>query len=331
MPFHNYKPLKNPVTLNRRYKAGLSEDDTFQVPLNNNLSFWVGMLSGFVDAITMTPLLNIVRKQRANEPLDFQGKLRWLFRGRIRQFLMGAPSLSLQCVVVGSGTAKLREFETVNYALRPVEHIRATLYGGFASSLYSSPIEFFRAKQQITKKYLLEISRETVENFGIVGFYRGWGWTLLRDTIMCTGWMGLVPALHVGMSNRFDWCKKHQSAVSLPCSFLIGTLCSIPILAINSAKNAALQYPQDLERSNVKYWLREFHAEKRLFTGLPVFALRMSIGFYMYDRIRWRMWNYHCDRKLRANPKLGMGGAFPYDIQFGVHYSMRDNEQRTFR
>jgi len=331
MPFHNYKPLKNPVTLNRRYKAGLSEDDEFQVPLSSRLSFWVGMTSGFIDAITLTPLINIVRKQRANEQLNFRGKLKWLFRGRIRQFVMVAPTMTIQSSVVTWGTQSLREYISVNYALKPHEHIRAALFGGLASSLYSSPIEFFRSKQQITRKYLLQISRETIQNFGIIGLYRGWAWTAARDTIFCTGWAGLLPACHVALGNRSPFLKEHQAAVSFPLSFLLGSLCAAPIHAINSAKEVALSYPQDVERSSIRYWLNQMHAEKTLLTGYPVFAVRISLGFYICDRVRWAIWDYHCNRKLRANPRLGMGSIYPYDIGFGVHYSMRDNDIRTFR
>jgi len=331
MPFHNYKPLKNPVTLKRRYKAGLSEDDKFQVPLNNNLSFWIGMLSSFVDAMTMTPLLNITRKQRAGETLDFGGKRRWLWRGRLRQFVMWGPTLSIQSVVVGWGTANLRQYEKVNYALTPWEHIRATTYGGFASSLYSSPMEFFRAKQKISKKYLLEISRETVESFGVLGFYRNWGWVLARDTILCTGWMGILPAFHVALGDRYQWCEDHQSVVSLPFAFLVGALCSVPALAINSAKELALQYPKDVERASMQFHLKQLHAEQKLFIGLPTYALRMSIAFFLYDRVRWKIWDYHCNRKLRANPRLGHAALHPYDIQFGVHYSMRDSNDDVWR
>lgn len=328
MVFHHYRPLKNPRVDEKRWKRGLKEDEEFEIALSGWACLMVSLGGSFLDAILTTPVANCARKKLAGEPLNFEGKLRWLFRGRIRHFVLWGPSLCLQSLSVGSTIRAHKGF--INKALTPTEYLTTTYWGGFFSALYSAPVDFLRAKQKVSRKYLLQISRDTFHSAGLLGFYRDFRWCVLRDSIYCFSWLGAIPAFYVLAANKSETCKNHPAITSVPACLLMGALCS-PLYGLTSAKETALQFSPELERASVQYQFNQLYKSGALRRSLEYSGARYALSFFLLDRIRMRTVNFRTDRKLKAHPYLVHAGLFVPDAAHGVHYRYVDENDKMFK
>eukprot|EP00494_Astrolonche_serrata_P004733 UN04747 len=78
-----------------------------------------------------------------------KNKWSWLFRGRIRQFVLWAPAITLQSHWVASAVRTIKR--GVNRPLEPLEYIGTAYCGGVFSAVWSTPIDLLRAKQKISQ------------------------------------------------------------------------------------------------------------------------------------------------------------------------------------
>jgi len=318
MPFHHYRPLKNPRVEEKHFKLGLENDEKFEIALEGRAAWVIGFLGGFIDSICSTPFHNMVKKMRKNEILDFQNKKSWLWRGKVRQFVLNTPGFMFMCV--GTHWAIRGQKQGVNRALIPGEYLSTATVGGLLAAIWTAPVDLLRSKQKATKKYLLQTSRETFEQSGLIGLYRGFLYSVLRDGLFCMGWMGLIPCMHVALMNRSEFCDNHPHITSVPFVVLVASLVSFVHLPLHYAKEAGLGYPKDVERGKIKFWLKEFKATNTLYVGLQPCIARLSVTFFILHNVRMKMIRFRSERKLSPHPYFMRTDAYPPDMRWGAGY-----------
>jgi len=318
MPFHHYRPLKNPRVDAKFFKKDLEPGEDFEIPLSGRAAYTTGLGGGFLDAVCSTPLHNVVKKMRKNEKLDFENTKKWLWKGKVRQFIMNTPGFMIQNI--GVAAAIRGQKNGVNRKLTPIEYLSTATVGGFCSAFWTAPIDLLRAKQKATKKYLLQTSREVFENSGVIGIYRGFLFSVLKDSVFCMGWMGVIPLMHVALRNRSDWCDDHPLITSAPFVVFAATAVSAVQLPLHHAKEMGLSYPRDVERGTIKFWLNDMKTNNTLHVGLYPMVARLSVTFFILHNFRMKMIAFRSERKLCAHPYIIRHDAKPPDMRWGFGF-----------